>query len=115
MTAAINKDLIDLQQAHVTQFTTESGAKKGPWLVRQNITSKDLAELPSYLSEADVFTILDFARKYELLAFNIGIDFGKKKTVKVYKTLLDRLELKLKMATEENERLAGILDKHIGE
>lgn len=114
MTIAVNKDLIHLQHAHVSQFTA-NGTEKTDWLIRKNITSEDLATLPGYLSESDVFTILDFARKFELIAFNTGIALGKEKTVKVYKVLMDRLEEKLEMARAENERLAEILEKHIGE
>ena len=70
------KDLIHLQHAHTTQYT--DGSEKSNWKVRQNITSEDLAELPAELNEGQVFAILDFARKFELIAFNEGIKFGKK-------------------------------------
>lgn len=108
-----NNDIIHLQNAHVSQFTT--GPNKTNWLVRKNISSENLAELPGYLSEADVFAILDFARKFELIAFNEGIAFGKKKTITVYEPTIRDLQMKLELATQENERLAEILQKHIGE
>ena len=67
------------------------------------------------MSESDVFTVLDFAREFELKAFNIGIKYGKDKTIKVYETLVTDLQKKLEQARAENERLATILEKHIGE
>lgn len=93
------KEFIDLQSAHVTQITSEKEGK-GDWLVRQNMTSKDLYTLPSNLSDKDVFTILEFARKFELIAFNAGIEFGK-----------DGNRKRLKLAINENEKLASVLDK----
>ena len=113
MTAPVeNKDIIHLQHSHVTQYANDG--VKGDWLVRKNITSENLAKLPGHLSEADVFTIMDFAKKFELLAFNEGIGLGKEKTVKVYQEMIDKMNENLAIARAENERLAGILEKHIG-
>lgn len=108
-----NNDLIHLQNAHITQHT--NGHVKSEWKVEKNITNERLAVLPKHFSEADVFTIMDFARKFELIAWNEGIAFGKMKTVKVYEPTIRELQQKLEMATQENERLAEILEKHIGE
>ena len=92
------KDLIDLQNAHVTQITTEQ-AGKSAWKVRQNITSKDLAELPAHLNEKDVFTCLDFARRFELIAFNAGIGFQK-----------TQLKNEVQAMAQENIRLAAVIE-----
>lgn len=104
-------NLIDLQAAHVTQYTDNN--KKGSWLIRQNITSKDLFELPGKFSEKEVFMILDFARKFELLAFNVGIGYAKQLKNQVLMGHIELLKNKLKLAAEENERLATALEKHI--
>jgi hypothetical protein len=93
------KEYIDLQSAHITQFTTEQDGKSA-WKVRQNITSKDLHELPGHLSEKDIFACLEFARKFELIAFNAGIYFQKKQH-----------QEQIRLAAQENERLALIIDK----
>ncbi len=103
-------EYIALQSAHVTQHTTD-GYKKTPWRVEKNITNEKITELPANLSEAQVFSILNFATKFELIAWNEGIAFGKKKTVEVYNIEIDKLKDVLKLATEENERLANVLDK----
>ena len=107
-------DLIDLASAHVTQSTSNSKGK-GPWMVRQNITSKDLFELPGHLSESDVFKILDFGREFELIAFNIGINFQKDISNVLMRKMQSEFDDKIKLAREENERLAEKLGQLIGE
>jgi len=93
------KDLIDLQHAHVTQLTSEQEGKT-TWMVRQNITSKDLHDLPANLSEKDVFAALDFARKFELIAFNTGIEFQKQQQLNIVSNLIN-----------ENKRLSNLIEK----
>ena len=92
-------EYIKLQSAHATQISSEKNGK-GAWKIRENITSKDLFELPGHISEKDIFTILDFAKKFELEAFNAGIQFGKN----INKT-------NLQIARNENNRLSSILEK----
>lgn len=105
----INREMIDLQHSHVTQSLT--GHKKSPWSVQQNITNKELAQLPAHLTDDVVFAIMRFAKKYELLAFNRGIEFGKDVQMAVYQPLIDQLNKKIKLGREENERLAEALDR----
>ena len=108
----VNEDIIHLQNAHVTQYTNE-GTTKTEWKVRRNITSEDLFELPGDLTEEEVFKILAFARKFELIAFNEGIKLGKDKTKKIYEIAIQRLENNIVLAREENIRLATSLEKFI--
>ena len=104
-------ELIKLQHAHVNQQTT--GTEKTPWFVQANITNEALATLPGHLSEAHVFVIIGFAKKYEMIAWNMGIAFGKEKQQEVYAPVIEELKSRLQHAIEENERLAEALDKHI--
>lgn len=71
----IIKDLIDLQSAYIKQTSDAKG--KGAWRVHKNMTYELLGELPASLTEANVFDVMRFARKYELIAFNAGINFQK--------------------------------------
>lgn len=105
------KDLVDLAHAHVTQHT--NNGVKGEWKLRKNITSENLERFPSTVTDEFMFVILDFARKYELIALNAGIKHGKEITVKVYDELIKKYDHKLTLATKENERLATALDEHI--
>ena len=63
--------LIPLAAAHVNQYTTKAG--KSPWEVQENKTDGLLATLPRNFTEKEVFRVLHFAQKFELLAFNIGM------------------------------------------
>ena len=106
-----NKDIIHLQNAHITQYSNANG--KSQWKVRKNITSEDLAELPGELTEEEVFKVIEFARTFELIAFNEGVRFGKKEMRNYYESILNNLKQTLILARNENVRLAEKLEKFI--
>ena len=108
---AVNNDLVHLQHCHVTQYSDSTG--NSMWKVRKNVTSEDLFELPSELTEEEVFKILEFAREFELIAFNVGIKFGKKEMRRSYEETINTYERTLQLAREENERLSNKLIKLI--
>jgi hypothetical protein len=108
---AVNEDIIHLQNAHITQYSNMEG--NSPWMVRKNITNEDLFQLPMELSEEEVFKIMAFARKFELIAFNEGVMFGKKKARELYEQQIANYNDNMKLAREENERLANKLLKLI--
>lgn len=105
--------LIDLQNAHATQYTDSEG--KSVWHVRQNITSNDLYELPGDWSEKQVFKSLHFAREFELIALNAGIQFGKKLNINQFNLEKENLLKVIKDLTASNSRLAEKLGFFIGE
>jgi hypothetical protein len=105
--------LIDLATAHVTQ-TKRQGQPKSKWYVRKNITGEDLATLRPTFNEEEVFEILDFARKFELIAFNAGIQFQKKLSNAYYKNLLDGHKRVIHELTAANTKLADKLKDLIG-
>ena len=102
------KEYIKLAHANVNQNTTNG--EKTEWKIRANITDEPLGELPKNLNPEQVFGILNMARKYELEAFNKGIDFGKSQYKDVYDESVKELHLKLKYSADENERLAEALE-----
>lgn len=102
-------EFVHLQNAHVNQST--SGHVKSPWSVQMNITNEELAQFPAYIQDKDMFLIMNFAKKFELIAFNEGIGFGKKKQADTFKPFIEELKNNLKLAKEENERLAETLDR----
>lgn len=108
------KDLIDLANAHVTQLTG-SDQKKTPWSIEANITNEVLGKLDAAFTEKQVFEILDFARKYELVALNAGIQFQKGISDEHWKRIESGLLRVIEELTAENDRLSGILDTMIGE
>jgi len=107
----LNEDVIHLQSAHITQYTDETG--RTAWKVRKNITSEDLAELPKDLTEDEVFKVMGFARKFELIAFNEGIKLGKQELKVAYDSMVAQLQRELQLMRGENERLATKLEKFI--
>jgi len=107
----LNEDIIHLQNAHITQYSGVNG--KTDWKVRKNITNEDLAELPGDFTEDEVFKVMKFARDFELIAFNEGIAFGKKEMRNHYESIITRTQQNLRLAREENERLATKLEKFI--
>ncbi len=102
-------ELIDLQSAHITQGT--NGINKTEWEVKKNITEESLYILPKRFSEKEVFLVMNFAKKYELIAFNAGIKFQKGKQNEVLTEQIKNLKQAVSNLAEENERLADVLDK----
>ena len=103
------EELIQLSSAHVTQQSI--GGEKSEWAIEENITNNRLGTLPRHLSEVDVFAILNLARKYELKAFNSGIDFQKDKNNGYLNDKIKHLMGLNKELSAENERLSEVLDK----
>lgn len=98
--------LIDLANCNAFQEDGDKG--KTDWLIRKNKGGETLFVLPKHLRDSDVFTILDFARQYELIAFNAGIKFAEKqKNVS--------MQNHIQALTNENERLANKLVQLIGD
>ena len=102
-------DLIELQNSHVTQYA-EHGIK-GDWFVRENVTDRDLFTLPSKIQDADIFTIMKFAKEFELKAFNAGINFQKNKHNELFKARIEELGGVVEELTHKNQILADKLNK----
>ena len=105
-------DQIDLANCHVTQNTKDG--KKSDWIVKRK-DGEELATLPKDLNEKQVMKAIHFARKFELIAFNKGIQF--KKSVKTEMVPDERKKLHAVIAGLEkhNSVLAEKLDNFIGE
>jgi len=104
-------DKIQLQKCHVTQMTERS--VKGVWLVK-NEAGKVLAELPKELDEKQVMACIHFARKFELTAFNFGIQFGKTQNGNGIELVPDERKRLLRIIdelTKSNHVLADQFDK----
>jgi len=97
--------LIELATCHITQETNYG--QKSDWRVISN-SKKLLATLPRVLNEKEAMSIIHIARKFELLAFNIGVQFGKKQGSQEKNNAL------IKELRERNNILSDELNKHIG-
>ena len=109
-----NKVLIPLQIAHVNQYTTDINGKS-QWEVQENKTNNILAILPKELTDSQMFSVLKFARKFELLAFNIGMDNMKEVLTISFNTEKSKLLRVIKELEIANGKLANKLEKFIGE
>jgi len=107
----IQEDLIPLQASHVTQGT--AGHIKTPWSVQLNGTEDKILEFPSTYSENEIFHIMDFAKKYELEALNIGINFAKRQGNAYMKDIIDKQLSIIKALKADNDRLAMALEKEM--
>ena len=100
-----------IQNCHITKHTgkLKPGFPKD-WMVEENITNRRLGHLPAKLTEAEVFEVIEFCRKYELEAFNAGVHFGKSQRQSVLQPQIEQLKNNLNIARQENERIADALD-----
>lgn len=101
-------DLIDLQACHVNQGTKDN--VKSMWVVRKNITSERLGDLPKRFTEEEVFHVLGFARKYELIAFNAGIQHAKSLANTILIEKIATLQGEIETLSKENEYLADVIE-----
>lgn len=105
--------LIPLAAAHVNQYKTSKG--KSPWEVQENETNNLLATLPRNFTDAEVFRVLHFARKFELLAFNIGMKRMQNMLSEHFKIEKEKLLKVIEELTTANEKLSTKLGTLIGE
>ena len=107
------KARIDLAHATMFQETTSTG--KTDWKIRKNISNEELFIFPKYISDKDMFLIMEFARKFELIAFNAGADYQRELSKQVLDKTQADFSNRIKVAREENERLSLKLMKLIGD
>lgn len=102
---------VDLASAYAQQLTNDG--KKGEWIV-YNQKKEKIHSFPKDKNEKEVMELIHFGRKFELLAFNAGIEFQKAKVPETI-TTLQKMVMKLtnnnKEMTARNEMLANELDK----
>lgn len=106
----MTKELIKLQSAHCTQHTSEG--VKSDWKVEENATNDNLFVFPPNISDELMFQIMNFARKYELDAFNAGIQFQKGKQNEVLQQTINEQLAVIEALGHDNNRLAESIDKH---
>lgn len=106
-------DLVDLQAANITQLV--KAGIKGSWNVRKNITGETLGTFSGNITDVDIRQVLNFAKKFELIAFNEGIKLQKRKQNEFLVAQIEELKAINKELSDENIRLATILENVIPE
>ena len=105
-------NLIDLQTAYATQTTTEENGK-GEWVV-YNTEEKEIHRLPKEWNERQIMAAIHLGRKFELIAFNKGIEFQRSKnpeTIKTLQKMIISLTNDKEIMKKENIKLSNELDK----
>ena len=104
--------LIDLAQSCVQQLTHQTRGKID-WQVFNN-DGEQIYTLDSKYSEPQIFEIQDYAKKFELIAFNEGINFMKEKKNKEIQDLKSEYDRVILEMREENDRVINKLNAYIG-
>ncbi len=104
--------LIDLAQSCVQQLTHRERGKLD-WQVF-NDDGEQIYTLDSKYNEKQIFEIQDYAKKFELIAFNVGIDFMKDKKNKEMQELKAKYDAVIKEMRIENEKVVEKLNVFIG-
>jgi len=105
-------DLMELQTAYATQLTTEQDGK-GEWIVYNN-KKQEIYRFPANWNEKQVMAAIHFGRRFELIAFNKGVEFQKSKnpqTIVSLQRMVKNYESDRKQMIERNTLLADELDK----
>lgn len=108
------KLLIPLAAAHVNQYKDSSG-EKSPWEVQENETNNLLAVLPRTFTDKEMFRVLHFGRKFELLGFNIGMRHMQSELTPKWEKEKENLLRVIKELETANSKLAEKLGTFIGE
>lgn len=106
------KNFIDLQTAYATQTTNEP-VGKGEWIV-YNTENEIIFRLPKEWTEKEVMFVIHFGRKFELIAFNKGVEFQKEKnpeTIKSLQKMVVSFEEDRKHIVNRNITLSNELEK----
>ena len=103
------QDLVDLANANMFQETFSTG--KTDWEIRKNVTGDVLETLPRHLTDSDMFAIIKFARRFELIALNAGIEFEKRNSSDRINKIQERYEAEIIALSERNELLSDKLKK----
>ena len=103
--------LIELAASSITQHT--NGHIRSEWKVYTTGNDRPIMTFPSTYKENEIFNIMDFAKKYELKAFNAGIKFQKDKQNEVLKEIIENQKTLIEALKNDNERLAEALEREM--
>ena len=104
--------LIDLAQSCVQQLTHQTKGKLD-WQVF-NDAGDQIYTLDAKYKENQIFEIQDYAKHFELEAFNRGIQFMKEKKQKEIEEIKEKYDRVIKDMREENDKVVDKLNNYIG-
>lgn len=107
-----NRSIVDLQQSCVQQLTHRDNGKLN-WQVFNN-EGTQIHELDKAYNEKQIFEIQDYAKKFELEAFNRGIQFMKDQKNQEIRELEAKYSAVITEMRVENDRVIDKLNTFIG-
>ena len=102
-------DNLALRTAHVTWVMAENNDN---WIIR-NPELEEIGSFPSTWSTKDCIAALDVGRKYEIVAYEQGLEEGKERQKKVFEPLLIDYYAQVQALKEMNEKLSSKLEQLI--
>ena len=103
---------LTLQGSCFQQQTLASGTNRD-WQIF-NTHGEEVYSLPSKFSMEDNFIISEYARKFELLAYQQGRDDMLKKKNMEFQLMEEKYKTVIKDMREENDRVSDVLNDLIG-
>jgi len=100
---------LTLAIATATQHSKDG--KNGEWAVNSN--GKKLWSLPESLTPQEAMHVIKFARKFEEVAYNQGIEFQKKdapRRISTLEKIVRNLRAENQILLSENEKIGDKLD-----
>lgn len=82
------------------------------WAVMDQDNEK-IGDFPSHWDAKDCMIAIRFGRKFELIAFNTGIDFGKTAIKNTHEPEIAKMAEHINVLEQMNERLSVSLEKFI--
>lgn len=106
----------DLSKAYATQLDGGPDGKS-EWVV-YNENKEEIYRLPMHWNESEVMAAIHFGRKFELIAFNEGIEFQKglaPTEIKSLRAIVKNLEAEKMVLKAEVNKLGTALDTWVAE
>ncbi len=88
------------------------GENNNNWIVRDQ-SGEQIGEFPRHWKEKDCMTAIRLGRKFELIAFNLGIAFGKQKREESLLPAMGKMREQIAVLEQMNVRLSEKLEKLI--
>lgn len=105
----MSDNLIPLQSAYITQALD---VENNTWFVYDTEGNR-LGKLSNKLDEREAMSLIHFARRAELAAFNIGIEFGINKEHDKAEKVFQQMREKIQELENQNIGLSTHLEKLI--
>ena len=99
---------LKLQSCHATQLSSDDGISS--WIVKDS-ENNPIYELPLHWTEKDVMAAIHFARHFEMIAYNKGIESISKYEKNKMTTMKTTYDGMIGFLKEENMKLSNMIEQ----